>query len=249
MESKFCQVCGKEYFKKSNVKKEQWEKSKYCSTKCSGIFARGKEKKSKKRIFIICPVCGNEFKTTPSLIKRGKKYCSKKCYSIFQKSLIGVWKDKKLSDEHVQHLKENHVGTLGKKQSEETKKKISNSMVGIPRLTMRGENHPNWKNGATPTNQKIRGSIEYKLWERIIYNKNNYECPICGEHRKKKLTAHHILNFSTYPELRFDINNGQTLCRIHHQEFHRKYGFKNNNQEQLEEFIKFYRDNKKLYES
>jgi NUMOD3 motif-containing protein len=40
------------------------------------------------------------------------------------------------------------------------------------------------------------------------------------ETRKKmslgRLEAHHILNWREYPELRYDINNGITLCHAHH---------------------------------
>jgi hypothetical protein len=31
-----------------------------------------------------------------------------------------------------------------------------------------------------------------------------------------KIEAHHILRWKDYPELRYDINNGITLCHFHH---------------------------------
>ena len=33
---------------------------------------------------------------------------------------------------------------------------------------------------------------------------------------KGKIEAHHILSFTKYPELRYQVNNGITLCQAHH---------------------------------
>ena len=103
-----------------------------------------------------------------------------------------------------------------------------------------GENSNNWKGGITPENKAIRGSTEYNDWRKSVYRKDGFHCVICGTH--DNLNAHHILPFAEYPELRFDVSNGITLCKDHHANgrdgsFHDAYGTSGNTPEQLEDYI------------
>ena len=100
-----------------------------------------------------------------------------------------------------------------------------------------GEKSWNWKGGITPIYNQIRGSLEYKLWQDSVFNRNCNYCQKCNENKIYKLVGHHIQNFSQYPELRFAIDNGITLCKDCHKKFHKIYGRRNNNQEQIDEFI------------
>lgn len=115
---------------------------------------------------------------------------------------------------------------------EEWIKNLSLSHIG----KMKGELNHAWKGGVTPIHNKIRASVEYKLWVNAVYSKDNFTCQKTGV-RGGKLVAHHILNFSSHKELRFAIDNGITLSREAHEEFHKIYGKKNNSREQLEEFL------------
>lgn len=74
-----------------------------------------------------------------------------------------------------------------------------------------GEKHPQWKGGVTPINLRIRSSSEYKLWRTAVFVRDNYTCIWCGL-RGIVIHADHIKPFSLFPELRFAIDNGRTLC-------------------------------------
>lgn len=99
-----------------------------------------------------------------------------------------------------------------------------------------GKNHYNYQGGITPENVKIRTSIEMILWRNSVFARDGYTDQKTGV-KGEKLVAHHILNFSSHPELRFAIDNGITLSDKSHIEFHKIYGKRNNTREQLEEFL------------
>jgi predicted restriction endonuclease len=56
----------------------------------------------------------------------------------------------------------------------------------------------------------------YKKWRLEVYKRDNFQCqwPNCAS--KKKLNAHHIYKWSEFPGLRFEANNGISLCKTHH---------------------------------
>ncbi|MFQ3578585.1 MAG: HNH endonuclease signature motif containing protein [Bacteroidales bacterium] len=56
----------------------------------------------------------------------------------------------------------------------------------------------------------------YKQWLASVKKRDNYRCrmPYCKN--TKKLQVHHIQKWSDREDLRFDINNGITLCRYCH---------------------------------
>ncbi len=79
----------------------------------------------------------------------------------------------------------------------------------------RGESHPGWKGGITPLNHLIRTSKEYKAWRKAVFEHDNYTCQHCGQ-RGGDLEADHIKQFAYYVDLRFELENGRTLCKECH---------------------------------
>lgn len=76
----------------------------------------------------------------------------------------------------------------------------------------KGATHWNWQGGITPLNEKLRKTPEYKLWRESVFKRDNWTCIWCGSNKSGTLNADHIKPFAYYPELRFAIDNGRTLC-------------------------------------
>jgi len=96
----------------------------------------------------------------------------------------------------------------GKKLSEETKKKIGNSN--------RGENNWNWKGGIKVRGKSTLNTTDYRIWRMSVLKRDNFKYKISNPDCKGQLQTHHILRWAEHPELRYEVNNGITLCRFHH---------------------------------
>lgn len=98
-----------------------------------------------------------------------------------------------------------------------------------PQVDANNRRYENGKKGGRPKKhsdealkaaQKDRNSEAYKEWRDAVFKRDNYTCQMCGS--VEDLHAHHKMDFVEYPALRFDINNGMTLCRSCHNEVHSK---------------------------
>ena len=158
----------------------------------SFINNRGSDSSSWKGGKPNCSECGRE------LSKRGIRFCLKHRQPIRRKPYWTEESRRKIS-----------IAQKGKILSTETRKKISESK--------QGEKHWNWKPDRSQLKKKQeRNDSAYQVWRLEVYKRDNYKCKMNNQDCSGRIIAHHILGWSKFPELRYQINNGITLCQAHH---------------------------------
>lgn len=217
-----CKICEKEFIRLHNPKKI----FKYCSIKCMGKDtekAKSHSLRMKGKIPWNKGVKGIQpWMNISGLNSNG---------SIpWNKNKTGIY-----SKETLESNRKKHLGisppNKGVPMSDLQKKKLS-----LKKLGKKGKDSNAWRGGLTIKSTLIRASLEGKLWIRAILERDMFTCQKCKV-QGRYFNAHHILNFSKYPEFRFAIDNGITLCKKCHKNFHTKYGKKNNTKGQLQEFL------------
>lgn len=222
-----CEYCGKLFNSKSK------------DTRFCGALCRPQNRKS--RIEVPCGFCNKVIQATKSRIEAYKNlYCSEECkdkgYSLFHSGENSV-----------------HYNTITAKCGECGKEfsrwgsQVRRNLVNYCsrdclskgyRKRFQRENHPSWDFKISEEqridNRNIEGYVE---WRESTFARDAYTCQKCGDSTGGNLEAHHILNYSEHPTLRTCLDNSITLCKECHKKFHMDYGYRNNNLEQLEDFL------------
>lgn len=188
-------------------------------------------------VTVTCLECGKKEDVYPSIAKT-KKFCSLGCrntnYSKRRGEECGFYGKShteatkiKVSNKHKlsgnkppsrKGLEPWNKGEAcsqlrGLVRSMETRKKIS--------AAQKGEKGNNWKGGVSEENKRLRMGLDFTLWREEVFKRDNYTCRECGL-KGGILHPHHIIPFAKCSSLRFNINNGLTLCKKCHQQRHRK---------------------------
>lgn len=80
-----------------------------------------------------------------------------------------------------------------------------------------GSNNYRWKPPELrKKSEKKHLDSNYRHWMFAVKNRDGWKCKIQDDNCSGRLEAHHILNWVDFPELRYEVNNGITLCKSHH---------------------------------
>ncbi len=142
---------------------------------------------------------------------------------------------KETRDKMSASLKGLNTWSKGRRLSLETKQKLRQAalkngnrppvMIGKDNYNfgkdMSGENNSRWIKDRSKLQRynddaKDRRSSAYNVWRREVWLRDNFKCKIANPDCKGRIEAHHILGWVDHPELRYQTNNGITLCHAHH---------------------------------
>jgi len=156
-----------------------------------GIMPTAWNKKDK--IEIRCHCCSRLFYVSPCR-SNSAKFCSRSCHAKIK-------------------FKGNKIN-LGRVKSPEWIERMKKWCVFY------GEKNPKWKGGISKNNpyKHYKNSL-YKKWRKNIFIRDDYTCKKCNK-RGVELHPHHIKSYTKFPDLRYDENNGITLCVPCHRHLH-----------------------------
>jgi len=187
-----CKMCNLVYEKHIS------RKSVYCSQDCYILWKHKNPKGIKKE----CVTCKREF-IVSKIISDVRINCSKACNAIWQSKV------------------RKGIDILGKNRSALSGKDSPNWIGGRPNCKrcdkMLGNYHPvtGICKECLSKNSIGRYGGRAKGWAIAIKKRDNFTCQHCGTNGGP-LESDHIKPWSLYPELRFDLDNGRTLCKPCH---------------------------------
>lgn len=169
---------------------------------------------------IKCLHCGKLFHVVPAR-QLTAKFCSRDCH--------GKWMSTNLRGEHHPRWQKNRppiksckwCGIEIKQHKTEaissfrSRKFCSKDCADKGGFRYEGKTHPNFK--VDSRRKADRG--KHGAWARSVISRDNGTCQKCGI-RNVEVHAHHIEPFADFPEKRWDINNGITLCYRCHWDIH-----------------------------
>ncbi len=207
--TKICTYCEKEFTKPHTCSKSEWGGRRFCSKSCADSCKRGKPSvspettfKSGHMIYSLSDPRKKQYGSNNNKWKGGKvkKECLV-CKSVFFVFPYRISSAKVCSKPCL--LQFHSFPEWRNKTSETHKKRVAKGL------------HNSYRGGVTPVHKAERLSLRFKLWREAVFKRDDYTCQKCGI-RGGELHPHHVQSFAYYPELRFELSNGMTLCASCH---------------------------------
>lgn len=181
-----CEECQQPIVRRLNEERGRWMRRRFCSRAC--VYADQRPKDSK-----VCGGCGATFYKADldGIIGRAwreRQFCSQACRRAerFKKVCPTCRRD----FETPSYVNADHC-------SRECR------LAPIRRL-----------DGPRPPRRPHDVANRLAVWRRAVKKRDGHQCVLCGS--SERLEADHILPQWKYPELRYDVENGRTLCRPCH---------------------------------
>lgn len=171
-----------------------------------------------------CLNCGKEILVRRSSLKNGRgKYCSRSCKSKYDNHGFKKGHGRFLSDEKYREIgKKISKALKGRPLSEDHKKKLSIVKKGkkLAKSHILNLSRSQIKRWSVIPKKKYPKYVhcrnkKYLQWRSDVFTRDNWTCQTCGK-RGVFLEAHYVRSWSHFPKLRFDLNNGVTLCKDCH---------------------------------
>ena len=102
-----------------------------------------------------------------------------------------------------------------------------------------GVNSVHYNHDLTDEEREHNRSLDPKEreWRVQVFQRDKFNCQYCGRYNRNNVNAHHKDAHHWCIERRYDVSNGATLCVECHRKFHSLYGYKNNTEEQFDEWV------------
>ena len=216
---RICCHCNKE-IPRNNLDDWTYSRRKLCDIKCYRLFQQGMRYRQKM-----------------SEYSKGNKYCLGKRNALGKTWTVSRETRKRVSIAKLGRLNPMYGKTTSEKQKQIARKRCleNNPAKTLEAREKLRKNHlkeksPFWKGGRCNLVDKIKGSYQYRLWRKAVFQRDNWTCRHCNKRSKKgdkiEIHPHHIISFSLILDKEciktieqalkckqlWDVSNGLTLC-------------------------------------
>ena len=170
-----------------------------------------------------CYICGKEFNRKPALIKRAEHpVCSRECQNILKQR---EWVETKccicgkplMRRASRMEIRPNPVCSKECRVVLQHRIKFDETIPDEVRQTDRNY------------------FPENRAFIKQVMSRDNYTCQVCGQ-EGGELQVHHLNGYNWDIDNRYNPENGITLCKKCHADFHKVYGRGNNTLQQFNEY-------------